>query len=208
MNKIKKWLNQQEDGSFCIMSSNVNDDCHYSFILSKNEHDVNLGLQKNNETTTIIVSGIDEVAYEINNLFTLQDTLKIENKEVRYNIFDRELLNIVKSIPVVIEMNRIVHSVPNHQGRIFSLFEKYDTESYYKNRKGYYNPDRRQEIINEYYGIEDPEYRGLTNDVYDEDDDYVTMDDYRYDAWSIDILIMQNIAVRHDTRLHSIIGKI
>lgn len=183
MNKIKKWLNQQ-DGSFCIMNSNINDECFYSFILSKNKDNIGLELEKNNKPITTIASGIDEVAYEINNLFTLQDTLKIENKEVRYSIFDRELLKIVKSVTVVIEVNKITYSVPNHQNRIFELFKKYDMKSYHYNNQSYEQPNEIKNIQDEYYDapLHDEYYRGLTNQNENFDGEY---EDYIWAGMSL-----------------------
>lgn len=197
MIRIKEWLNNQPEENIyiCTIFENSYED---SIDIAYNTKKEKLYANK------IVIGKKEQAIYIIYNLFNEE---MIENT---VNIFyNTDLFDAIQTTTVSITVNKVIHSVPNHQHRIFSLFEKYDTESYYKNRRGYYNPDKRQEIINEFYGIEEPEYCGLTNpsDI-DEDDDYVTMDDYRYDAWSIDILIMQNIAVRHDTRLHSIIGKI
>ena len=202
MIRVKEWLNNQPEENIHICTI-FEDSYEDSIDIAYNTKKEKLYANK------IVIGKKEQAIYIIYNLFTNEE-MTANTVNVFYNT---DLFDAIQTTTVSITVNKIVHSVPNHQHRIFSLFEKYDTESYYKNRKGYYNPDRRQEIINEFYGIEEPEYCGFTNnpnDICDEMEEYGyrnTKEDYRYDAWPIDMLVMWNIAVAHNTRLHSIIGK-
>lgn len=157
MNKIKKWIENQQNGGFCLINSVTNDNKSFEFIFEKEDSNIELYLSYNNKKIQTIATNND-VMYEIYNLFTIGDDLLIQGKDIQYNIFDREMLDIINTQQITINMNQTIYSVGINQHRYMNLLKIYDKENY----EAYDHTNIRNRALN-----------GLTREKHDEEiDDY------------------------------------
>ena len=157
MNKIKKWIENQEDVGICLINSVVSNNECFEFIFKKENSNIELYLSYNNEKIQTIATNND-VIYEIYSLFTIGDDLVIQGKDIQYNIYDREMLDIINTHQITININQTIYSagIPN-QHRYMNLLKIYDKENY----EAYNHKNIRNRALN-----------GLTQEEYEETDDY------------------------------------
>jgi len=129
MNKIKKWIENQQNGGFCLISSVTNNNECFEFIFEKQNSNIELYLSYNNKKIQTCATNND-VIYEIYNLFTIRDDLLIQGKEIQYSIYDREMLDIINTQEVRINMNQTIYSVGINQHHYMNLLKIYDKENY------------------------------------------------------------------------------
>lgn len=180
MIRIEEWLSQQKEDKIPL-----------AVVVRQHRAEVNYSQEREElyadiDNEKIIIAKGGEAIYQIYDVFdnVAHNILPLSNPPKLLWFNEGLVAKMKKQITLEIKVNKVVHTVPNHQNRIFELFKKYDTKSYYYNNQSYEQPDEIKNIQDEYYNtpFHDEYYHGLTNQNENFDGEY---EDYIWAGKSI-----------------------
>jgi|GEM_PF-6890832 len=180
--RVEKWLNRQNSKEIplAVVVRQHRTEVGYNQETEELYADI-VGYNKK----FVISKGIDAI-YEIYDVFddVVHNNLHLSNPPKLLWFNEGLVAEMKKQVTLEITVNKVVHTVPNHQNRIFELFKKYDMKSYYYNNQSYEQPDEVKNIQDEYYNtpLHDEYYHGLTNQNENFDGEY---EDYIWAGKSI-----------------------